>query len=202
MSRVLVDAGNAVCWSAVTVVWVVGALYNTAHAPRRRTRSRFGAAELIAVVVVAAMVGVIARGHWDGLEVGVSWFRILGLTVLVASTVFTLWARLSLGSMWNLAPTVKEDHQLRTRGPYAVTRHPIYTGLLGMLLGSTLLSGVGQWILLVPVGVVVLEVKIRAEEGLMVATFPDDYPRYRERVPQLVPGLFALRGRHSPSGQC
>ena len=42
-----------------------------------------------------------------------------------------------------------------------------------------------------------LEVKIRMEERLMVATFPDEYPRYRRRVPQLVPGLNVLFQPHS-----
>jgi protein-S-isoprenylcysteine O-methyltransferase Ste14 len=59
-----------------------------------------------------------------------------------------------------------------------------------MLIGATLLSGIGQWIVLFPVALIVFEVKIRMEERLMVATFPDDYPRYRRRVPQLVPGLY------------
>jgi protein-S-isoprenylcysteine O-methyltransferase Ste14 len=107
--------------------------------------------------------------------------------------------RFSLGTMWSVAPKVKDDHQLRTHGPYAVTRHPIYTGLLGMMLGATLLSGIGQWIVLFPVSLIVFEVKIRMEERLMVVTFPDEYPRYRRRVPQLVPGLYALRQRHPAS---
>ena len=80
-----------------------------------------------------------------------------------------------------------------------MTRHPIYTGLLGMLLGATLLSGIGQWIVLFPVGLILFEVKIRMEEHLMLATFPDEYPRYRRQVPQLVPGLYVLRQRHSAS---
>ena len=105
--------------------------------------------------------------------------------MLVASTGFTLWARLSPGTMWSAAPKVKGDHQLRTHGPFAVTRHPIYTGLLGMLLGATLLSGIGQWIVLFPVGLILFEVKIRLQERLMTTTFPDEYPRYRRRVPQL-----------------
>ena len=91
------------------------------------------------------------------------------------------------------------DQRLRTHGPYAVTRHPIYTGVLGMLVGATLVSGIGQWIVLFPVGLIVFEVKIRMEERLMVATFPDEYPRYRRRVPQLIPGLYVLRQRHSAS---
>ena len=56
--------------------------------------------------------------------------RILGLVVLLAATVLTIWARLALGAMWSAAPTVKEEHRLRTSGPYRITRHPIYTGLI------------------------------------------------------------------------
>ncbi len=58
-----------------------------------------------------------------------------------------------------------------------------------MLLGSLLVGGAGRWIVPFPVFLVLLEIKIRIEERLMLAEFPDDYPRYRQRVPQLVPGL-------------
>jgi protein-S-isoprenylcysteine O-methyltransferase Ste14 len=207
---VLARVGIAVCVGVVVVVWVAGALYNAlrsphsaSHAPRERPRSQpgltVGDGGLIGVAVACVGLAIVGRSHFDGLTVGALWVRVLGLVVLVASTVFTLWARLSLGTMWSAAPKVKGDHQLRTHGPYAVTRHPIYTGLLGMMLGATLLSGIGQWIVLFPVGLVLFEVKIRMEERLMVATYPDEYPRYRRRAPQLVPGLYVLRQRHTAS---
>lgn len=198
--------GIAVCVGAVVAVWVAGALYNAlhslhngSHAPRERIPSPPGSTALIVVAVVCAGLAVVSRSHFDTLAVEALWARILGLAVLVASTVFTLWARFSLGTSWSVTPQVQGDHQLRSHGPYAVTRHPIYTGVLGMLLGATLLSGIGQWIVLFPVGLILFEVKIRLEEHLMLATFPEDYPRYRRQVPQLVPGLFILRGCHSVS---
>jgi protein-S-isoprenylcysteine O-methyltransferase Ste14 len=80
-------------------------------------------------------------------------------------------------------------------GPYAITRHPIYTGLLGMLLGSALLAGLGQWIVLVAAGLVVAALKIRSEERLLLAMFPDAYAAYRERVPALLPGWRSLSAR-------
>jgi protein-S-isoprenylcysteine O-methyltransferase Ste14 len=210
VAHVLAAVGIAVCVGVVVVVGVAGALYNAfrsphsaSHGPRERPRSlpglTAGDGGLIGVAVVCAGLAVVSRSHFNGLAVGALWVRVLGLAVLVPSTVFTLWARFSLGTSWSVAPTVKGDQRLRTHGPYAVTRHPIYTGLLGMLLGATLLSGIGQWIVLFPVGLVLFEVKIRLEERLMVATFPDEYPRYRRQVPQLVPGLYALRQRHSAS---
>jgi protein-S-isoprenylcysteine O-methyltransferase Ste14 len=62
-----------------------------------------------------------------------------------------------------------------------------------MLTGTALLSGLGYWILVVAVVVAGLEVKIHYEEQLMAASFPHDYPAYRRRVPQLIPGLGRLR---------
>jgi protein-S-isoprenylcysteine O-methyltransferase Ste14 len=212
VAHVLAGVAVAVCVGVVVVVWVGGALYNAfrsrhsaSHVPRERPRSQFvltaGDGGLIGVAVVCVGLAIVSRGHFDGVVVGALWVRVLGLAVLVASTVFTLWARFSLGTSWSVAPKVQGDHQLRTHGPYAVTRHPIYTGLLGMLLGATLLSGIGQWIVLFPVGLIVFGVKVRMEERLMVATFSDEYPRYRRQVPQLVPGLYVLRQRHSASSQ-
>jgi protein-S-isoprenylcysteine O-methyltransferase Ste14 len=210
VAHVLPAVGIAVCVGVVVVVWVAGALYNAfrsppsaSHAPRERPRSQpgltAGDGALIGVAAVCVVSAIAGRRYFDDLTVGVLSVRVFGLAVLVASTVLTLWARFSLGTMWSLAPKVKADHQLRTRGPYAVTRHPIYTGILGMLLGATLLNGIGQWIVLFPVGLIVFEVKIRMEERLMVATFPAEYPRYRRRVPQLVPGLYVMRKRQSAS---
>jgi protein-S-isoprenylcysteine O-methyltransferase Ste14 len=208
VAHVLAGVGIAVCVGAVVVVWVAGALYNAlhtlhnaSHAPRERTRSQPGLTAgdggRIGVALVCVGLAIVGRRYFDDLAVGALWVRVLGLAVLVASTVFTLWARFSLGTMWSMAPMVQGDHQLRTHGPYAVTRHPIYTGVLGMLLGATLLTGIGQWIVLFPAGLILFELKIRMEERLMVATFSDEYPRYRRRVPQLVPGLYVLRQRHS-----
>ncbi len=103
--------GIVVCVGAVVVVWVVGALYNAlhtlhnaSHAPREPARSQPGSTPLIVVAVVCAGLAIASRSHFDGLAVGASWARVLGLAVLAASTVFTLWARFSLGTMWSAAP--------------------------------------------------------------------------------------------------
>jgi protein-S-isoprenylcysteine O-methyltransferase Ste14 len=63
-----------------------------------------------------------------------------------------------------------------------------------MLLGSMLVAGGGRWIVPFPVFLVLLEIKIRIEERLMLAEFPADYPRYRQRVPRLIPGLRLTSG--------
>jgi protein-S-isoprenylcysteine O-methyltransferase Ste14 len=99
--------------------------------------------------------------------------------------------------MWSASPDVLQaGHELQIGGPYAITRHPIYTGVFGMLLGTVLLNGVGASLVLLVVGAVSVATRIRAEERLMSETFPGDYARYRERVPRLVPGLQLLHQAH------
>ena len=63
-----------------------------------------------------------------------------------------------------------------------------------------LVAGGGRWIVPFPVFLVLLEIKLHIEERLMRAEFPDHYPRYRQRVPQLVPGLKLLSRRRMAVG--
>jgi protein-S-isoprenylcysteine O-methyltransferase Ste14 len=169
-------------------------VFYESRAPAPRARSRFGSSVLIGAVIVTALSIALPRADWRSLAVPTTWIRVTGLVVLLAATALAVWARVVLGTMWSAAPTVKQEHQLRTTGPYAITRHPIYTEMLGMLLGSLLLSG-GRWVIAFPVYLVLLELKIRVEEKLMLAEFPDEYPRYRKQVPQLIPGLPVIRNR-------
>ena len=183
---------TAVCWGAFGLTWVGGALYNASRGPRQSTRAplgRFAIVVVIAGAIFFAIFRAVPTHTWRSLELQSPWGTGIGLVILLGSTVFTLWARFALGMMWTLDAVVKEGHALRTDGPYRITRHPIYTGILGMLLGSLLLAGVGRSLLLLPVALVLFEIKLHVEEELMLATFPDEYPHYRQRVPQLIPGL-------------
>jgi protein-S-isoprenylcysteine O-methyltransferase Ste14 len=191
----------ATCWGAVALAWLAGTIYYQSTAPEERTRAPYLSPIWITTVIMVVVSAAVPMADWRPLEVHAPWIRLLGLAILLAATMLTLWARLALGAMWTAAPTVMEQHKLRTSGPYAITRHPIYTGLLGMLLGSGLLAGAGRWILYLPIYLVLLQFKIHTEERLMLAEFPDDYPRYRRRVPQLVPGLRLIGGHKVASGQ-
>jgi protein-S-isoprenylcysteine O-methyltransferase Ste14 len=171
----------------VVAVWIVAALYWR----RASHGSRQGRPLWATVLVVAAIV--VARLTWHDvadLTDHALWIEVPGVVLLVVSTAFTIWARLALGRMWSSSPdTLQAHHQLRTDGPYAVTRHPIYTGLLGMVVATVLVNGFGSSLAFLLIAAVFLAGRIPVEERLMRTTFPDAYRRYRERVPLLVPGL-------------
>jgi protein-S-isoprenylcysteine O-methyltransferase Ste14 len=81
-------------------------------------------------------------------------------------------------------------HELITSGPYALVRDPICTGIVTALAGGTTLAG-GKWRLLLGAVMILLAllVKMSPEERLMIEVFPEAYPRYRQRVKALIPGL-------------
>jgi protein-S-isoprenylcysteine O-methyltransferase Ste14 len=116
-----------------------------------------------------------------------SWPFWVGAALAAAGLVFCVWARLHLGRNWSGIVTVKQDHELITSGPYAIVRHPIYTGLLLAVVGSALATG--EWRGVVAVALVFAAIwhKLRIEERFMVETFGDAYVQYRRRVKTLLP---------------
>ena len=113
-----------------------------------------------------------------------------GFVLTLAGCVFAIWARLTLGRNWSGRATVKADHRLVTAGPYAVARHPIYTGLIVGVVGTALATGEWHGILAVVVILLALMIKMSQEERLMIQTFPETYAAYRQRVKALIPGVF------------
>ena len=115
---------------------------------------------------------------------------IAGLALTIAGCLFAIWARITLGSNWSGRATVKAGHELITTGPYALSRHPIYTGLLVASLGTALAAAEWRCVLGLALIVLAFAVKIGQEEHFMMLTFPDTYPSYRRRVRALIPGVF------------
>ncbi len=177
------------CWGLFCLVWLIGAIYNLWKAPAVQKRSGPLWGWMIGIVLFALVEWLIPHRFWTLLTFDTPWLRIIGIVCLLLSTAFTLWARWVLGTMWSFSAVAKASHELRTDGPYRITRHPIYTGLLGMLLGTMLMSGLGRYLSIFLLGIVILEVKLHLEERLMTETFGEQYIQYKRRVPQLIPGL-------------
>ncbi|HEY6490939.1 MAG: isoprenylcysteine carboxylmethyltransferase family protein [Terracidiphilus sp.] len=189
-----VDSAIGYAWMAVGLVWLGGVLFT-----KRTVRAQPVGTRLFQIAV-AALGFVLLSGkcracfpyewlfvqfvpHADSIAAA-------ALLLTVAGAGFAIWARLTLGSNWSGRATVKANHELVTDGPYAIARHPIYTGLLVAVAGTAL--NVGQWrgILALIVIVLSLMIKMSQEERLMLETFPVAYPAYRQRVKALIPGVF------------
>lgn len=115
------------------------------------------------------------------------WEFWVAVLITALGLLFTAWARVHLGRNWSGTVTIKQDHELITNGPYALVRHPIYTGLLAAFVGSALARGEWRGVLAVLVAWAALWRKLRLEERWMVERFGEQYKTYSRRVPALVP---------------
>ncbi|MGI5260989.1 methyltransferase family protein [Streptomyces angustmyceticus] len=190
-----------VCVVVFLVAWVMGAVYFGVKGRRglvgwvralpRTLPGRVPV--LVGVGVFSAVVGCAPASFWRHLQYWQPELAVLGALLAVASTALLLWARWALGAMWASVPLVQERHELRTDGPYGLVRHPIYTGLLGLVVGGTLACGFGVWVAYLVVAVPWLLRRVRVEDDLMAGEFGASYVAYGARVPALIPWTHPAR---------
>ena len=113
---------------------------------------------------------------------------VLGVGIGVAGLALTAWGIASLGPSLTPFPRPAEGAIFRDEGAYRLARHPIYGGFLLVAAGWSLVRSPLALIATVSL-TVVLELKSRHEESMLVAEYPE-YRTYRERVRwRFVPGL-------------
>ena len=110
-----------------------------------------------------------------------------GAAITAGGMLFSVWARRYLGKNWSQAVTLKEGHELITSGPYALVRHPIYTGLLLAFVGCAVARGEWRGLLAVALVFGALWRKLRLEETWMRVQFGESYEAYSRQVAALVP---------------
>jgi protein-S-isoprenylcysteine O-methyltransferase Ste14 len=175
-------------WWGWGLYWMLSALRNKATQRRESLSSRL--AHLLPLALGATLIAW-PQPRWSALgwrlwppSPAAHW---IGVALVIAGLAFAIWARVHLGGNWSGTVTVKQGHELIRSGPYAYVRHPIYTGLITALIGTTVASGTVNAALGLAIIVVAFVRKSRTEEDFMRETFPDEYERYRAQVPALIP---------------
>lgn len=118
------------------------------------------------------------------------WWVPAGLAMEAAGLGIAVWARQHLGQNWSGRIEVKVEHELIRTGPYRKLRHPIYTGMLMMYLGTAVVSGTGHAALALALALLAYARKIRLEEANLNAAFGPEYAAYRKQSWSLIPGLY------------
>jgi protein-S-isoprenylcysteine O-methyltransferase Ste14 len=181
---------NAV-WSLVGIYWVVGMLLAK---PTIKSESILSSATHIVLGCAAVLLvwdPATGRGFLGHrLTSPAGWTAWVGLAVTIGGCAFAIWARATLGSNWSSLVTVKQDHELILRGPYAVVRHPIYSGFLLALTGTAIAVGEIRAFIGLGLAFIGFLLKSAAEEKFMREEFSTEYARYSQRVRRLIPFVF------------
>jgi protein-S-isoprenylcysteine O-methyltransferase Ste14 len=110
-------------------------------------------------------------------------YSLLGLVPIVIGTTLNLLADRAFKTHGTTVKPFERSSHLLTGGVFAVSRHPMYLGMVLILGGFAVLLGTLTPFVAVLAFAVLLDVRfIRVEEQMLAETFGDDWRLYRRRV--------------------
>jgi protein-S-isoprenylcysteine O-methyltransferase Ste14 len=177
-------------WILVGIYWAAASIRSKATVRQERYATR-----VLYVAVMGAAIDLLfgsprfgalgIRLHPTGVRI--AW---TGLGLVIAGAAIAVWARALLGSNWSGTVTLKRGHELVRRWPYALVRHPIYSGLLLGVLGTALALGELRVLVAFAVAFIGWGIKSATEERFLVDQFDGSYVRYRAEVKRLIPFVY------------
>ena len=175
-------------WLAWLVSWLLASVWRDRAVKRPATSSEI-LYRALSTAGGVMLIGVRARflggstPRWR-FDRPVEW-----VLAVVACLGFALtwWARVHLGRMWSSSVTRKADHRVIATGPYALVRHPIYSGVLLAAIATAALRGTLEAAAGAGVLFLGFYVKGRLEERFLRDELGSAYDDYARRVPMLVP---------------
>jgi protein-S-isoprenylcysteine O-methyltransferase Ste14 len=108
--------------------------------------------------------------------------RWISIAAMGLATTWTGWAQFSMGNSWRIGIPQGDAPPLRTNGLFAVSRNPIFLGMLAFVCGMTLWSPSTVTVALLVATYIALEVQIRGEEAFLASMHGEAYRNYCARV--------------------
>jgi protein-S-isoprenylcysteine O-methyltransferase Ste14 len=180
-----VDVVIGVGWVVFWIGWLAASL--TAKTGRTGWTRLAGVRVAIILVVLLLVRLRLFKGH--GEVTTNPWLQGIGLALFVLGLALAVWARIYIGRNWGMPMSQKDDPELVTTGPYHAIRHPIYTGIILAMIGTTIAVSLYWLIAVVLVGAYFVYSAVM-EERYMTGRFPDTYPAYKHSSKMLIPFIF------------
>ena len=177
-------------------LWVIFSLYwgiaGLNSAPTKSSESRASTYFHQFVLGVALLLLILSAPGLNGwfLPERFHFLIVAGAIIQVGFLLLAVWARRHLGRNWSAEVRIAMDHQLIRTGPYRSLRHPIYTAMLGMFLGTAIASSQVHALVGLALLVVAYLRKTRLEDQILAQTFGAQFDAYRHDTWALVPLLF------------
>jgi protein-S-isoprenylcysteine O-methyltransferase Ste14 len=131
---------------------------------------------LLAGVVITATAG-------DPIALPVALSRAIGVFLIAVFAVWNTWALWLMGRHRTALLPGGSTRTILDRGPFRVSRNPLYLGLIALDAGLALLWPSFWAVAAVPLGIVALRWgAIVPEERYLSAKFGQEYEQYRSRV--------------------
>jgi protein-S-isoprenylcysteine O-methyltransferase Ste14 len=177
-----------ILWLTIFVLWAV-----TGITSKQTVRSRSEGPSRIAVWIVWIAWWLLLTHGFGNETLSIRFVprttsaSYVGLLITIMGLTLSVWARFQIGRNWSGLIEVKEGHLLTRTGPYAIVRHPIYSGFMLATLGTAIAYGEISGLIAFVLILVAWGYKARLEETAMIEHFGAEYENYRRKVKGLIP---------------
>lgn len=178
--RIYIYSILAVGWLAWSLPFLI-ARRSSEPAAEVDRRARWG------IVLVGISYAILWQGRfWE--RPFSAWRVAAGACFLTLAALLSWTSTRALGRQWRVDAGLSSDHELVMTGPYRIIRHPIYTSMLCVLLGTGFM--VSSWplfLLAFVVFIVGTEIRVRIEDKLLASRFGDRFSAYQRSVGAYIP---------------
>jgi protein-S-isoprenylcysteine O-methyltransferase Ste14 len=134
-------------------------------------------------LLITVLLSVGAHFLLSGLQIVPGFWRLLGIIPLILGLIISYIAEKQFHQVGTTVKPFKESNQLVVDGLYHYSRHPMYLGMVLILLGVALLLGSLPPFLVAAFFIGWLEIQfIRREEAMLFTQFGQDWLEYKAHV--------------------
>ena len=187
-AHIIIAATIQISWLVFLVYWIVAAFSgNKMRSPETPARRLiYWGLIVISLILFNANPRYFGPLNMRFVRRGF-WIASTAALLTVAGIAFAIWARNHIGRFWSGSVAIREDQQLIRSGRYSCIRHPIYTGIMVALAGTTLAVGNYRALLAFLLILVSLIYKARLEESLLTREFGPAFDDHRRHTGFFLP---------------
>ena len=115
----------------------------------------------------------------------------IGIITIVVGMVFRFISIWTLGRLFTVDVTIRDNHTIKKNGIYSIVRHPSYLGSLVSFIGFGI--SLNSWLSLMAIAVlmtIAFIYRIKIEEKVLINQFGADYLEYKKKTYGLIPWIY------------
>jgi len=193
MDIFLIPNFSNIAFYAITILWLGEVFLFKIRQPRADYEERRSFL-FIAFVIVILITATIILTRYDLFVITEAvrpTMRIIGLAIYFLGLALRYVARIYLGRYFSTHVRIQADHQLIIVGPYRILRHPLYVGLLLLVVGVPLY--IGNWLTFIIALISLtglLNIRILHEERMLLLKFGSVYSTYLKQSYRFIPFIY------------
>ncbi len=146
--------------------------------------------------IILALIGLVFyRPEYFYLNKSIRYlFYVIGIIAVIKGELLRIWANGHAGFVLHSRSKTIRAKSLVITGPYAIIRNPLYAGNFLIGFGFSLLT-LTWWLIILYVVFFTIEygLIIIAEERFLREAFPEEFEKYYNSVPRVIPKLSSIR---------